>query len=144
MSNIVAGLLITLIGMGLVFLSLALLWGLMILMVKVTNRFFPDKEEEEGAGEDIDNGAELVEASPEADLRAQAAAAAVAVKLSTGPHINSGGTAAMTFTLTASESALDALVAGAQNITTSSWQAIHRANRLNQRLNLFSRKAGRN
>ncbi len=143
MTNIVAGLLITLIGMGLVFLSLAFLWGLMILMVKAANRFFPDKEEE-GAGEDIDTGEEPVEVSTDEDLRAQAAAAAVAVRLSTGPHINAGGTAAMTFTLNSQESALNALIAGAQTLTTSSWQAIHRANRLNQRLNLFSRKAGRN
>lgn len=139
MSNIVAGLLITLIGMGLVFLSLALLWGLMILMVKVTNRFFPDKEEE-GAGEDTDSGEEPPVSGEEADLRAQAAAAAVAVEISRCARSDvAAGAVAVALSL----DSLNAFAA-LQNVTTSSWQAIHRANRLNQRLNLFSRKAGRN
>lgn len=133
MSNISAGLLITLIGMGLVFIALLLLWGLMDAMVRLSNRFFPDRGEEgDGADEDVDNGAEVTlvpaEAGDETDLRAQAAAAAVAVALAIKPRGNAPA----------------ALSVGSQGVSTSSWQAVHRANRLTQRLNLFSRKTGRN
>jgi sodium pump decarboxylase gamma subunit len=143
MSNLTAGLLITLIGMGLVFIALLLLWGLMDLMVRLTNRFFPDREES-GAGEDEDSGEEPaapLELSDEA-LRQQAAAAAVAVSLSHKPlaHIAAAAVAAA-LTVQARQKAL---AASPQSGSASSWQSVHRANRLSQRLNLFNRKSTRN
>ena len=145
MSNLTAGLLITLIGMGLVFIALLLLWGLMDLMVRLTNRFFPDREES-GAGEDEDSGDEPAAPAPlelsDEALRQQAAAAAVAVSLSHKPlaHIAAAAVAAA-LTVQARQKAL---AAAPQSGSASSWQSIHRANRLSQRLNLFTRKSTRN
>jgi|GEM_PF-168884 len=145
MSNIVAGLLITLIGMGLVFIALLLLWGLMDGMVRLTNRFFPDREES-GAGEDVDSGEEPAAPAPadlsEEALRQQAAAAAVAVSLSQQPLARAA--AAAVAAALALQSRRNALVVSSQSGSASSWQSIHRANRLSQRLNLFNRKSTRN
>ena len=131
MTDISAGLIITLIGMGLVFVALILLWGLMYLMVRIANRLFPDSEEG-GAGEDTDPGDEVVPLDGtgliESDLRGKAAAAAVAVRLA----------------IKTSSKALAVFAPGSLASPASSWQAVHRANRLTQRLNLFSRKTGRN
>jgi len=131
MTDISAGLIITLIGMGLVFLALILLWGLMYLMVRVANRIFPDTEEG-GAGEDTDPGDEVFPLEDagltESELPTKVAAAAVAVRLA----------------IKASANALAAFTSGSPAPSASSWQAVHRANRLSQRLNLFSRKTGRN
>lgn len=146
MSNITAGLLITLIGMGLVFAALLLLWGLMDAMVRLANRFFPDHNDEGGSDEDYDSGedVELVKAEigPETDLRAQAAAAAVAVGLALRSRIDTAAAAAVAVALSLKAQRI-ALSAEAANQSTSSWQAVHRANRLSQRLNLFDRKTGR-
>jgi sodium pump decarboxylase gamma subunit len=72
------GLLITLIGMGLVFLALILLWGLMALMVRI--RFKSDggngEEEAPAAAE-----TSTEEAGDQKDLRVRAAAVAVAAAL---------------------------------------------------------------
>ncbi len=131
MTDISAGLIITLIGMGLVFLALILLWGLMYLMVRFANRIFPDQEEG-GAGEDTDPGDEVMPLEgaglTESELPTKAAAAAVAIRLA----------------IKAGSNALATLTAVSQASSASSWQAVHRANRLTQRLNLFSRKTGRN
>lgn len=147
MSNIVAGLLITLIGMGLVFVALILLWGLMYVMVRFSNRFFPDREES-GAGEDIDAGEEVepveLPSVPEGELRQRAAAAAVAVSLAHKPGINASAAAAAVAAALTLQSRGNALASGPQGVSTSSWQAVHRSNRLSQRLNLFSRKTKRN
>ncbi|HWQ04041.1 MAG TPA: OadG family protein [Longilinea sp.] len=131
MTDISAGLIITLIGMGLVFLALILLWGLMYLMVLFANRIFPDREEG-GAGEDNDPGDEVLPlegaglTENEMHLKSAAAAVAVGLALKTGAN------------------AVAALALGSPAQSASSWQAVHRANRLTQRLNLFSRKTGRN
>ena len=73
MENLGTSLWITLIGMGLVFIAIILLWGLMALLVNITK----DKEEPETiTGESstvINNG----------EQKARAAAAAVAVALAT-------------------------------------------------------------
>ncbi len=80
MSDLVASLWITLIGMGLVFIGILLLWGLMEVIVRVTARF-AGKEEEEGEEE----GESEPEAAPlpavDGSLKKRAAAAAVAVAL---------------------------------------------------------------
>lgn len=146
MSDISAGLLITLIGMGLVFAALILLWGLMYLMVRLANHFFPDREEE-GAGEDIDTGEDVaplaVQAGSTDEQRRQAAATAVAVGLSLNAPADAAAAAAVAVALSL-RSRGGALDAFSQSNFGSPWQAIHRANRLTQRLNLFSRKSGRN
>ena len=131
MTDISAGLIITLIGMGLVFLALILLWGLMYLMVRIANRIFPDQEEG-GAGEDNDPGDEVLPLDglrlTENEILSKTAAAAVAVRLA----------------LQTRAKGLPAFAVGSPAPSASSWQAVHRANRLTQRLNLFSRKTGRN
>ncbi len=80
-SNLSQGLLIAAIGMGLVFLALILLWGLMALMASI--RFKSDQKEQEaepGAGAAAE--VEPVEAGAAGDaLRLRAAAAAVAAAL---------------------------------------------------------------
>jgi sodium pump decarboxylase gamma subunit len=150
LSNMSAALLITLIGMGLVFLALMLLWGLMDIMVRFANRFFPDHEDEDGSGEDGDGGEEitLVKADTDADTdgRAQAAAAAVAVGLALRSCIDTAAASAVAVALSLKSrgTALDALAAGPSNVSSSSWQSVHRANRLSQRLSLFNRKSKRN
>ena len=75
------GLLITVIGMGIVFAMILILWGIMVLLVKLTNR--PEKEE---ATEEI--AAPLPEpmaVATVADASALAAAIAVAYALSVKP-----------------------------------------------------------
>lgn len=75
-TNLSQGLLIAVIGMGLVFLALILLWGLMALMASL--RFKSDQKGEEAEAA----SPELVETRAGGDeLRVQAAAAAVAVAL---------------------------------------------------------------
>ena len=73
------GLLIAAIGMGLVFLALILLWGLMALLGRIP----ADKEEDAVATEVVVESATdaNVSASPDQSLRIKAAAAAVAVAL---------------------------------------------------------------
>lgn len=80
-SNITQGLLIAAIGMGLVFLALILLWGLMSLMASIRFKSdHKDQEAEPGAAEPAES--ETVEAGDAGEsLRMQAAAAAVAAAL---------------------------------------------------------------
>lgn len=100
---------ITLVGMGLVFAALILLWGLMSLLVRLA----PDSEDAQAGRSKVDSGDE----STEYDLKRRAAAVAVAVTLMQAdaaeeePH---------TFPLPAT-----AIV--------SAWQAVTRANQLNQK-----------
>lgn len=77
------GLLITVIGMGIVFAMILILWGVMVLLVKLTNR--PEKEE---AGQE--SAISFPEPEPVAvtapgDASALAAAIAVAYALSAQP-----------------------------------------------------------
>ena len=73
---------ITLVGMGLVFLAIFLLWGLMALLVRLTEEHAAPLP---APGHDAANSAQVVSApsQPEPDLarRRRAAAAAVAVAL---------------------------------------------------------------
>ncbi len=71
MENLGTSLWITLIGMGIVFAAIILLWGLMVLLVRVTR----DKPQEEVSV--------LETNKPSMDLKAKAAAVAVAVALAT-------------------------------------------------------------
>jgi Na+-transporting methylmalonyl-CoA/oxaloacetate decarboxylase gamma subunit len=108
-------LLITLLGMGMVFLSILLLWGLMALLVRLT------REPEPVEVQEIEETA-AVEPPPDQVLlierKRRAAAAAVAVALSsrdTHP------------TLTLSPGAKT------PPVSVSAWQAVHRAGQLSQR-----------
>lgn len=111
-------LLITLIGMGLVFAAIVLLWGLMALMV----RLFQDKPESEEAQEE---GEETIAAAATeevaSDIKLRAAAAAVAVAL-------------------AMQNSNVALFSQPE-LTASAWQTAMRTATLNQRSQLFSRKS---
>lgn len=123
MSELEKSLLMTLIGMGLVFVGILLLWGLMALMVRV----LPERRAK--ADDDNDPQDDPVEEiaatqspapAPDTDLRRRAAAAAVAVAL------------AMRQT--------GAALTQPPAVSVSSWQAVLRANQLNQRLQMFNRK----
>ena len=116
--NMNNALLITLIGMGLVFAAILLLWGLMALMV----RLFQDKPESAKAQEE---GEEIIAAEVKeevaSDLKLRAAVAAVAVA----------------FALQRSTTGL----LNQPETTISAWQTAMRSGTLNQRSQLFSRKS---
>jgi sodium pump decarboxylase gamma subunit len=75
------GLLITVIGMGIVFAMILILWGIMVLLVRLTNR--PEKEET--AEEIVTTLPEPVAVTTTADASVLAAAIAVAYALSVKP-----------------------------------------------------------
>jgi len=75
-SDIQQGLLITGIGMGLVFVVIIFLWGLMALMMRVTSREKPEIPVET---ETAETDQPFVEESHTSDVQRQAVAAAVAV-----------------------------------------------------------------
>lgn len=75
------GLLITIVGMGIVFAMILILWGIMVLLVRLTNR--PEKEE--AAEESAVSLPEPVAVSVTGDASALAAAIAVAYALSAKP-----------------------------------------------------------
>ncbi len=75
------GLLITVIGMGIVFAMILILWGIMVLLVKLTNR----PEAEEAVEETETVLPEPVAVSVTGDASALAAAIAVAYALSAKP-----------------------------------------------------------
>jgi len=106
------GLLITVIGMGIVFVMIILLWGIMALLVKITNN--PDDEESAAESENA-----AVEAAPIAaagDASALAAAIAVAYARSAIPKT--------------------AFVTDTQSIQTgSTWLAAGRAQQIAQQTN---------
>ena len=77
MSILNQGLLITVFGMALVFVMILALWGIMVLLVKLTNKAEPEEEEEEP----IDESA-ITEPAPASDQHgALVAAIAVAYAL---------------------------------------------------------------
>lgn len=83
MSPLVISLWITLFGMGLVFIAILLLWGLMEALVRITARFSTDKVTE--SHEDKEQVVKEIEAASTpggSDLKKRAAVAAVAVALS--------------------------------------------------------------
>lgn len=117
MSIMSSALWITLIGMGLVFIALILLWGLMELMMRLTAK--SARADEEAAQAEAE--ATAAETLPAAGARAAlAAAAAVAVALALQPEPASA----------------DVPVDSGMSV----WQAAMRTSRLNQRANQFTRK----
>jgi len=123
-------LLITAIGMGLVFVAMLALWGLMELSVRLTARYAENEGEEEEAEEGEQEAESPQEEPAEADAglekKRRAAAAAVAYAL------------AQTETLEGPKS----MVMVARRRQAYAWQAVLRASQLNQQSNLYNRKAG--
>lgn len=120
--NLINALWITLIGMGLVFIAILALWGMMALIVRLT-------AEREGAEEAAESAAEEAEPAPEtADLdrkrRAAAAAVAVAVAMQ-------------------AQRPAEALKAAGPAGTVSAWQAVHRASQISQRVQTSRKKVVR-
>jgi Na+-transporting methylmalonyl-CoA/oxaloacetate decarboxylase gamma subunit len=119
-------LIITVIGMGLVFIAIIALWGLMELMVRVTARYARQEEAEESeeGGEEAEPAAETVTAAVDglSDLKRKAAAAAVAMAL-------------------AQEAEQPVYTQVGSYSSGSAWQAVSRGGQLNQRASLYSRKS---
>jgi Na+-transporting methylmalonyl-CoA/oxaloacetate decarboxylase gamma subunit len=119
-------LLITAIGMGLVFIAMLALWGLMELSVKVTARYVEKEVTEEAVEESESPQEEPVEADAGLARKSRAAVAAVAYAL------------AQAETATGRES----MVIATPRHPASAWQAVLRASQLTQQTNLYDRKAG--
>ncbi len=110
---------ITLIGMGLVFIALFLLWGLMELMVRLTARH---AEGELAELAEIPSSQEEPAETPDlVILRHRAAAAAVALALAMNQEDDNNQSEGMGAPL-------------------SGWQPVLRSNQLNQHSNMYSRK----
>lgn len=99
---------ITLVGMGLVFIAIVLLWGLMAAMVRLIKDKPEPGEEPNSTAEEITSQED--EYRPDRLLKAQAAAAAVAVALQMRPR----------------QAQSEALKAESR-----SWQTVNRASQLN-------------
>ena len=126
MSPINSALIITAIGMGLVFIAIIALWGLMELMVRVTARYGTGEEpaESEAGAEETEPAGEFAAESVDgqADLKRKAAAAAVVLALA--------------------QEAEQPVYAQMSSYTSgSAWQAVSRGGQLNQRATLYSRKS---
>jgi len=107
------GLLITVIGMGIVFAMILILWGIMVLLVKLTNR--PEKEEVAEETASLPEP-EQVAVTTQGDASALAAAIAVAYALSVKPKT--------------------AFAADTQSIQTgSAWLAAGRAQQVARQIN---------
>lgn len=113
-----AGLLITAIGMGLVFAAIILLWGLMTLMVRIGSKIEIPDTNDSVAEETATHPAE-----EESDKhKAAAAALAVAISLHNQGIIR------------------PPLILGS---TGTAWQDIHRARAVNEKTTLFSGRQNR-
>jgi Na+-transporting methylmalonyl-CoA/oxaloacetate decarboxylase gamma subunit len=112
MNAITSALLITLVGMSLVFIAILILWGLMALMVRLTS------------GEAKEDEMEILEPEPveapgiEIKLRAAAAAAAIALAMEGGASLKNQTNFSQ----------------------SSSWLSVMRAHQLDLRTSLISRK----
>jgi sodium pump decarboxylase gamma subunit len=115
MSPLVQSLWITLIGMGLVFIAILLLWGLMEGLMRLSARFI--KEEGEESAEEEGEAEPVVAAASDQKKRAAAAAVAIAMALRkpVGRPAPSGG---------------------------SAWQAVTRASQLNQPTHITRKTRG--
>ena len=122
MSPLVASLWITLIGMGLVFIAILLLWGLMEGLMRLTARFAAKEAEEDAAeSEEIEQPEALPVSTGTSDQKKRAAAAAVAV--------------AMALRRTSARPSLPQTSGGG-------WHAVIRANQLNQPTHITRKSRG--
>jgi sodium pump decarboxylase gamma subunit len=121
MSPLVQSLWITLIGMGLVFIAILLLWGLMEGLMRLSARFVKEEvEESEEQGEEEVYSSEPVLAVV-SDQKKRAAAAAVAIALALRKPVGRS--------------------AAAQTGGTA-WQAVTRASQLNQATHITRKPRG--
>jgi Na+-transporting methylmalonyl-CoA/oxaloacetate decarboxylase gamma subunit len=120
MSLILQSLLITAIGMGLVFLLILLLWGFMGGLVALTNRWDFMAQIEAGVEEPGEQTGETPEAAAPAAEKLGIIAVAVATAIKLGRKMVN--------------------IAPVQPSATSSWQAVTRANTLSQISAIFNRK----
>ena len=111
---------ITLIGMGLVFVAILLLWGLMALLVRITE----EREEPQPADQPIGEPGPQETSPSLLERKRRAAAVAVAVALSRRKPAHSQGAAQPAGTL-------------------SAWQAVQRANQFSQRVSSSRKKVVR-
>lgn len=129
MTTIVASLWITLIGMGLVFIALAILWGLMEATVVGTARYNIKHPEEKESDEETEEAEEMPAAEKalpaSSVLKHQAAAAAVAVALA----------------LQSQSTARPEPQAGVYKGQASAWKSVMRSAQITQRSNQFTRKS---
>lgn len=123
-----AALWITLIGMGLVFIALLLLWGLMALIVNITAK----QAEAESAGEAPDTDEAQPMDTPVAQSGAAAKAAALAVVVALAMQKKGQVQAAP------EHPAL--LARQPDGEPFSAWQSVLRANRLTQKSRMYARK----
>jgi Na+-transporting methylmalonyl-CoA/oxaloacetate decarboxylase gamma subunit len=125
MSTMTGALIITGIGMGLVFVAILALWGMMELMVRVTARF--SGKEETGEEEGLEEAEMVEEAVPEVvdnlvELKRKAAAVAVVMALA--------------------QAAEQPVYAQIPSYTSgSAWQAVSRGGQLNRSATLYNRKS---
>jgi Na+-transporting methylmalonyl-CoA/oxaloacetate decarboxylase gamma subunit len=114
MNTITASLIITVIGMGLVFVGVFALWALMEIVVRVTAGSDKESSQEEEEGE------EVVETPSVDNRKKQAAAAAVAFALAFRQKLT--GQSGQT-----------------ENNALSAWQSVRYASRLSRKASLFNR-----
>ena len=110
--------------MGLVFMALVLLWGLMALTVRLTSK---EAREEQAQGPQAQEASETTSQDGQMDLKYRAAAAAVSVALA----------------LAASRTAASQPAPTAVQASIEPWAAAHRASYLSQLSNLYVKKGKR-
>lgn len=140
MNPVVAGLIITAIGMGLVFVVIVLLWGFMALLVNLTARIKTGETEAEPEAAEIPAEAPVDDAARL--LKKRAAAAAVAALIPGDMRLLKQRAAAAAVSA-ANVFKSQAVGSGLPAASVSHWQAAARASVLSARSNLYSRKKTR-
>ena len=112
--------------MGLVFIAIIALWGLMELMVRVTARYATGEEtaESEAGAEETETAVEFAAESVDGQTELKRKAAAAAVVMALAQEAEQPVYAQMT-----------------SYSSGSAWQAVSRGGQLNQRATLYSRKS---
>ncbi len=124
---------ITLIGMGLVFLAILLLWGLMVLLVRLTRE--PQKAQPAPLpGNEIPVTKETPTQAQLIERKRRAAAAAVAVAFATIFTVNKSKRSGMVNLPMPGKSAPSSI---------SAWQVVHRASQISQHVNAPRKKVVR-
>ena len=124
--DLVNALWITLLGMGLVFIVILVLWGLMELVVRLTARSAKEEIEETVEIEDAEEA--VLELIPAEQDEKKKLAAVVAVA----------------FALAKAQQPAAAGVVENKPYTVSAWQSVARANMMHARAAIFSRKSNGN
>lgn len=132
-------LLITIVGMGLVFIAILLLWGMMELLVRITNgkaRNTVERAEDAALVETTSNPGKRAEQSAVNHRKAAAAAVAAAIHLRRRQ-------AAVLAVRTALASQGETPGEQPASVQHSNWQPVLRSARMQDRLRLFTRKPRR-